>query len=260
MKLTPAASILTTTWPGSGTGSGAGIASAATGKADIGASDAYLSSADVTAHPSLENIPLAVSAQQVSYNLPQVGGNLKLNATVLAQMYQGEITTWNDPAIRALNPGVTLPATRVVPLHRSDSSGDTFLFTSYLTRQDATWASAVGYNTTVAWPRVPAALAAKGNSGMVAACKASVGCVAYIGISYKSQTGKAGLGEAELANSVGGYELPTPGATRARDIRALLYWAITAGSSGKYLSQVNFEPLPAVAKSVSLALIAKIGG
>jgi len=289
----------------SGTGSGVGITSAATGKADIGASDAYLSSADVAAHPSLENIPLAISAQQVNYNLPRVAGNLKLNGTVLAQMYQGKITTWNNPAIRALNPGVALPATRVVPLHRSDSSGDTFLFTSYLTRQDATWASAVGYNTAVAWPRVPAALAAKGNSGMVAACKASVGCVAYIGISYKSQTSKAGLGEAELANSVGGYELPTPGsiaaaassfplipqngaislinalapgaypiinyeyaivnstqsdATRARDIKALLYWAITVGSSGKYLSQVNFEPLPAIAQSVSMALIAKIGG
>jgi phosphate transport system substrate-binding protein len=287
-----------------GTGSGAGITSAATGKADIGASDAYLSSADVAAHPSLENIPLAVSAQQVSYNLPRVAGNLKLNGTVLAQMYQGEITTWNNPAIRALNPGVTLPDITVVPLHRSDSSGDTFLFTSYLTRQDPTWASAVGYNTTVAWPRVPAALAAKGNSGMVAACKASVGCIAYIGISYKSETRAAGLGEAALANSVGGYELPTPGsiaaaaasfplipengaislinavapgaypiinyeyaivnsrqpdATMARDIKALLYWAITVGGSGKYLSQVNFEPLPAVAQAVSRTLIAEIG-
>jgi len=191
------------------TGSGAGLAAAADGKADVGASDAYLSSANVAASPDLENIPLAISAQQVSYNLPGLKASLRLSGAVLAQMYQGTITTWNDPAIARLNPGVTLPGTRVVPLHRSDSSGDTFLFTTYLSRQDPAWSGSVSYGTTVAWPAVPGALAAKGNTGMVKSCAAAPGCVAYIGISYESQTAAAGLGQAALLDDAGSYEQPT---------------------------------------------------
>ncbi|WP_300603736.1 phosphate ABC transporter substrate-binding protein PstS [Trebonia sp.] len=287
-----------------GTGSGTGISSAAGGTADIGASDAYLSPSDVSQYPTLLNIPLAISAQMVTYNLPGFTGTLKLNGTVLAEMYQGTITMWNDPAIAALNPGVTLPAMKIVPLHRSDSSGDTFLFTTYLSDQDSAWSSSVGYDTTVAWPSVAGELAFKGNSGMVAGCQDNPGCVAYIGISYKSKTTAAGLGEAEVANGAGQYELPTaatiaaaaasfssipasgaislidskasgaypiinyeyaivnstqPNATKAQDIKALLYWAITTGNSSKYLSQVNFQPLPSTALAVSEALLAKIG-
>jgi phosphate transport system substrate-binding protein len=194
-----------------GTGSGTGISSAAAGTADIGASDAYLSSADTTKYPNLENIPLAISAQQVNYNLPGLSASthLKLNGTILAEMYQGKITTWNNSAIAALNPGVTLPATKVVPLHRSDSSGDTFLFTTYLSKQDSSWSSSISYGTTVPWPTVASALAFKGNSGMVTGCKANPGCVAYIGISYLSKTTAAGLGQAALLNGSGGYILPS---------------------------------------------------
>jgi phosphate transport system substrate-binding protein len=287
-----------------GTGSGTGISSAAGGTADIGASDAYLSSADTSQYPTLENIPLAISAQMINYNLPGVKGNLKLNGTILAEMYTGKITMWNDPAIKALNPGVTLPADKVIPIHRSDGSGDTFLFTTYLSKQDSSWASSVGYDTTVAWPKVSTELAFKGNSGMVTGCQDNVGCIAYIGISYKSDTTKAGLGEAQVANGGGQYEMPTtstiaaaaasfatipangaislidssasgaypiinyeyaivntsqPNSTKAQDIKALLYWAITAGNSSKYLDQVNFQPLPQEAITASEALISKIG-
>jgi phosphate transport system substrate-binding protein len=193
-----------------GTGSGTGISAAAAGTVDIGASDAYLSSADTAKYPGLENIPLAISAQQVNYNLPGLSSSthLKLDGTVLAEMYQGKITTWNNSAIAALNPGVKLPAAKVVPIHRSDSSGDTFLFTTYLSKQDPGWASSVGYGTTVAWPPVSSALAFKGNSGMVTGCKDNPGCVAYIGISYLGKTQAAGLGEAQLKNGSGSYLLP----------------------------------------------------
>jgi phosphate transport system substrate-binding protein len=191
-----------------GTGSGTGISSAAAGTADIGASDAYLSSSNTSKYPTLMNIPLAISAQQVNYNLKGVK-NLKLNGTVLAGMYQGKIAFWDDAAVKALNPGVSLPHTKVVPLHRSDSSGDTFLFTSYLSKQDSSWANSIAFNTTVAWPSVSGELAFKGNSGMVTGCKANPGCVAYIGISYLSKTTAAGLGEAQVANGSGQYELPT---------------------------------------------------
>jgi len=194
------------------TGSGVGITAAASGTADIGASDAFLSSGNLVTHPDLLNIPLAISAQQVNYNVPGIrpGVHIRLNGTVLAGMYSGRIRTWNSPAITALNPGVPLPATRVVPLHRAESSGDTFLFSSYLATSNPAWNSAIGYGTTVAWPAAAGALAENGNSGMVSGCKATPGCVAYVGISYLSQALAAGLGEAQLANAAGEYELPTP--------------------------------------------------
>jgi phosphate transport system substrate-binding protein len=294
------------------TGSGAGIADASAGTVNLGASDAYLSSGDMVKNPALLNIPLAISAQQVNYNLPGLrsGAHLRLNGAVLAQMYQGRITTWNDPAVAALNPGLALPGTRVVPLHRSDSSGDTFLFTSYLSTHDPGWNSAIGYGTTVAWPSGAhpggsGSLGQHGNSGMVAGCQAMVGCVAYVGISYLSSALAAGLGEAQLANSAGQYVLPTPAtisaavatfvsstpvnetismvngpaaggypivnyeyaivsshqpdSAKARDIRAFLHWAITAGNSAQYLDQVRFQPLAGAVVALSDEQIAKVG-
>jgi len=194
------------------TGSGTGIKAASAGTASIGASDAYLSSGDLVKNPALLNIPLAVSAQQVNYNLPELppGVHIKLDGAVLAQMYAGTITTWNDPAIAALNRGVALPSLRVVPLHRSDGSGDTFLFTSYLSTHSAGWNRLIGYGTSVAWPAVPGAQAEQGNAGMVSGCQATPGCVAYVGISYLSRALADRLGEAQLANTLGQYELPTP--------------------------------------------------
>src|SRR5258708_22641593 len=112
------------------------------------------------------------------------GVHIRLNGAVLTGMYQGRIRTWNSPAITALNPGVTLPATKVVPLHRAESSGDTFLFSSYLATSNPAWNNAIGYGTTVAWPAAPGALPEKGNTGMVARCNATPRCVAYVRISY----------------------------------------------------------------------------
>jgi phosphate transport system substrate-binding protein len=195
-----------------GTGSGKGISEASAGTVNIGASDAYLSSGDLVQNPAMLNIPLAISAQQVNYHVPGLsqGVHLKLNGSVLAQMYEGKITSWNDPAIRRLNPGVSIPGIQVVPLHRSDTSGDTFLFSSYLSTQSSDWDSTFGYGTSVAWPAVPGSAAAKGNGGMVAACKNTVGCVAYIGISFQNAAQNDHLGEAQLANTLGQWELPTP--------------------------------------------------
>jgi phosphate transport system substrate-binding protein len=196
------------------TGSGIGIADAATGTVNIGASDAYLSSADTAKYPGLMNIALAISAQQINYNLPGIK-NLNLTGAVLAEIYSGKVTTWNDPAIKKLNPGVSLPSMKIVTLHRADSSGDTFLFTSYLSAQDPSVWSQSNVNTTVSWPNAPGALAETGNSGMVAGCAANKGCIAYIGISYLQKTQAAGLGEASLKNAAGQYVLPTPASISA---------------------------------------------
>jgi len=290
-----------------GTGSTAGITDASAGKVRIGASDAYLSSGDLVTNPSLLNVPLAISAQQVNYNVPGLaaGAHLKLNGAVLAQMYEGTITSWNDPAVRALNPGVSIPATRVVPVHRSDGSGDTFLFTSYLSTHSAAWDSAIGYGTSVAWPAAASGLAEHGNTGMVSGCKATPGCVAYVGIAYLSSALADGLGEAQLANNLGQYELPTPASIRAavasfvsstpdnetismvdgpasggypivnyeyaivsvrqpsaavaRDLKAFLHWAITAGNAAQFLNTVRFQPLPGPVVSLCDAQIARIG-
>jgi phosphate transport system substrate-binding protein len=219
-----------------GTGSGTGIKDASAGTVDIGASDAYLSSGDLVKNPALLNIPLAVAAQQVDYNLPELkaGVHLRLTGAVLAQMYQGTIRTWNNPAISKLNPGITLPPARVVPLHRSDSSGDTFLFTSYLSTHDPAWNRAIGYGTTVAWPAGPGRRGQHGNSGMVAGCQATPGCVAYVGISYLSAALADGLGEAQLANALGQYELPTPAS-----VSAAVAAFVSATPANETISMVN---------------------
>jgi phosphate transport system substrate-binding protein len=194
------------------TGSGEGIKEASDGKADIGASDAYLSSGDLVKNTTLLNIPLAISAQTVIYNVPGLpaGSHLKLNGTLLAEIYLGTVTMWDDPRIKALNSTEPLPTLRIVPVHRSDSSGDTFLFTSYLSTQDPNWSDKIGYGTTAAWPTgVTGAKAAKGSVDTMGTCESTPGCVAYNGISYLAQARHGGLGEAMLANSVGAYTLPT---------------------------------------------------
>jgi phosphate transport system substrate-binding protein len=102
-----------------------------------------------------------------------------------------------------------------VPLRRSDSSGDTFLFSSYLSAQDPAWSAAIGYGTTVAWPKLSGERAFKGNSAMVTGCQATPGCVAYVGITYLTSALAGGLGEAQLMNASGHFLLPAPAAIRA---------------------------------------------
>jgi phosphate transport system substrate-binding protein len=198
------------------TSSGKGIAAASAGTVDLGASDAYLSSGDLVKTPTLVNIPLVIAAQTVIYNLPDVSSSehVKLDGALLAGIYQGTITMWDDPRIAAINPHVTLPAIKIVPVYRSDSSGDTFLFTSYLSTgsqsaPDSQWNAAIGYGTTVAWPSVPGEVPEAGSVNVLHACESTPGCVAYNGISYLSQALAANLGEAELANYAGDFTLPT---------------------------------------------------
>ena len=195
------------------TGSGTGVSSAAAGTVNIGASDAYLSPAQVQQYPALENIPLAISAQQINYNVPGVTQHLKLDGPTISAIYQGQVTNWNDAKIAALNPGVTLPNLPIVTVHRSDSSGDTFLFTSFLAAADPSgWGQKVPPGTTVQWPSAPGAVAAQGNGGMVQACQHNPGCIAYIGVSYLTQAMQAGLGYAALKNKSNNFELPSQAA------------------------------------------------
>ena len=190
------------------TGSGTGIAQSVAGIAQIGASDAYLSDAMMKQHPTMLNIPLAISMQMVNYNLPGLNGrHLKLSGPVLAGIYQGRITKWNDPAIAAMNPGVKLPDHTIIPVHRSDGSGDTFIFTQYLAFSTPAWANSLGFGTTVSWPAVSGELGAVGNPGMVTALQDNPYSVAYIGTSYEHAIEKSHMGIAMLKNRAGNFVL-----------------------------------------------------
>ncbi len=193
------------------TGSGTGIAEAISGIAQIGASDAYMSDPQVRMHPGMLNIPLTISSQMINYNLPGLNRmHLKLSGPVLAAMYSGKIRYWDDAALRQLNPGVRLPHQPIVLIHRTDGSGDTFIFSQYLSFSTPSWNNSVGYGTTISWPAVQGGIGAEGNPGMVNACKGTPYSIAYIGISFQQAIRKAGLGEAMLRNRSGRFVLPEP--------------------------------------------------
>jgi phosphate transport system substrate-binding protein len=215
--------------------SGEGISSAAAGKADIGASDAFLSPATLATYSSLVNIPLAVAALMVVYNVPGISASthLRLDGTVLARIFSGKIGRWDDPAIGALNPGVNLSGTAIVPVHRADSSGSTFLFTSYLNAQDPSgWSSSL-IGTTVAWPRPPGALGATGSDGIISSVTSASGAIGYVGVSYLSQVRGANEGEAALGNTAGRFVLPS-----ARAIQAALS-SFTNAPASETISLIN---------------------
>jgi phosphate transport system substrate-binding protein len=192
------------------TGSGTGIAQAVAGIAQVGASDAYMSNALMRLHPDMLNIPLAISMQMVNYNVPGLNhDHLKLSGPVLADIYDGTIKMWNDHAIAEMNPGVKLPNHSIIPIHRSDGSGDTFIFTQYLAFSTPKWANSLSYGTTVSWPPVSGELGAVGNPGMVTALKDNAYSIAYIGTSYEDAIDKDGLGIASLKNRDGNFVLPT---------------------------------------------------
>jgi phosphate transport system substrate-binding protein len=192
------------------TGSGAGIGAAISDKVQIGASDAYMSDEQFEQHPGIVNIPVAISAQTVNYNIPGLSNaGLKLDGPTLAGIYTGKITTWDAPPIAALNPGVQLPHQAIVPIRRSDASGDTFIFTQFLDFSTQTWEDKIGYGTSVNWPDVAGEKTAAGNDDMVKTAAATPYSVAYIGISFHDAIAKAGLGTAQLKNENGKFLLPT---------------------------------------------------
>jgi phosphate transport system substrate-binding protein len=122
------------------TNSGAGVDQAISGAVQIGASDAYMSDDEARAHPLIIDVPMAISAQTVNYNVPGLNEkNLRLSGPILAGIYTGKVRAWDDPRIAALNPGVNLPHNDIAPIHRADPSGDTFVFTQYLTFSTDMW-------------------------------------------------------------------------------------------------------------------------
>jgi phosphate transport system substrate-binding protein len=182
-------------------GSGAGIAQITARTVDFGASDAPLTPQQAAACNGCVQVPWALSATGLGFNVPGVK-KLNLSGPILAGIYFGKVTNWNDPKIKKINPKAKLPNLAITPVFRSDGSGDTYTFTNYLSKISPAWRNEVGYATTVGWK---AGVGAKGNSGITATVVKTPGAIGYISASYLIA---AGLGAVAVQNKAGNYELP----------------------------------------------------
>jgi phosphate transport system substrate-binding protein len=190
-----------------GTGSGAGIAGVTDGTLDFGGSDSATDDEELAAaekkNGTVLNIPMFFGAVTASYNLEGVETGLKLDGETLADIYLGKIKTWNDPAIAGLNDGVTLPDEKITVVHRSDESGTTKAFLSYLGAYSKEWEDGPGVDKSVKWPT---GTGAKGNDGVAAAIKQTPGAIGYVEQAYALQND---FTYAALKNRAGNFVDPT---------------------------------------------------
>ena len=194
-------------------GSGGGIKQWQQNTVDFGASDAFLADSDIAAAASNGQpveIPVTFGAVVVAYNLKGLSAPLKLDAATIAGIFDGKITSWNDSAIAALNPGVNLPSTDVSVVHRSDGSGTTSIFTTYLTKASPDWVNAIGAGDatksagkTVDWPT---GLGASGNEGVTQGINQTDGGVGYIELAYALQNH---IPFADVQNKSGNFITPS---------------------------------------------------
>jgi phosphate transport system substrate-binding protein len=187
-------------------GSGAGINDLLQQIVDFGATDAPMSDAQLAKSPNgpILHIPVTLGATAIVYNLPGIdSGKIQLTGPIIANMYLGKITSWNDPAIKQINPNVTLPNKNITIVHRSDGSGTTGIFTHYLAAVSPDWQSKVGAATTVNWPT---GVGGKGSAGVAAAVKATVGSIGYVELAYATSNN---IPFALVQNKNGKYVAPS---------------------------------------------------
>ena len=166
-------------------GSGGGIRQVSEGTVDFGATDGPMNDDQIkSAKVKTMHIPTVLGAVVPIYNIPGVNKELNFSGDVIADIYLGKITTWNDPRIVKENPGVNLPANAILPVYRSDGSGTTYIFTDYLSKVSSDWASKVGKNTSVKWPTGIGQKGSEGISGMVRQSPNSFG---YVELIYAAQ-------------------------------------------------------------------------
>jgi phosphate transport system substrate-binding protein len=192
-------------------GSGGGIKNLLNQTVDFGASDAPMKDEALASAPGkILHLPIVAGGVAVIYNLP---GNpkLKLDGDTLAGIYLGNITQWNDPKIAALNPGVALPDAAVIPVHRADGSGTSYIFTDYLSSVNPAWADSIGKGSSVKWP-AGVGLAAKGSEGVAGQVKQLPGGIGYAELAYANQNQ---MPYADMKNSAGNYISPAPDSVSA---------------------------------------------
>lgn len=184
-------------------GSGGGIAQIKAGTVDFGASDKPLAPTEL-AQAGLAQFPVVIGSILPVVNIPGIeAGKLRFTGQLLAQIYLGEITKWNDPRIAAMNHGVALPNLQITVVHRSDGSGTTFNWTHYLSQVSPTWKGKVGEGTAVQWP---AGLGGKGNEGVASFVKQTLGSIGYIEYAYVIQNHMAW---GAVQNSTGRFVSPS---------------------------------------------------
>ncbi|HLW46854.1 MAG TPA: phosphate ABC transporter substrate-binding protein PstS [bacterium] len=191
-------------------GSGGGIEQVRKGTVDFGASDAPLSDQQLKEMGQpIVLIPTVAGAIAMSYNLPNIGTGLRLTPQNIVALYMGRIAKWNDPKLAADNPALKLPDLPVTIAHRSDGSGTTFHFTSFLSAVSPEWESKVGHGTSVEWP---VGIGGKGNEGVAGAVKQTPGGIGYVELAYVKQNN---LTYAVVKNRDGHWVAPSLGATTA---------------------------------------------
>ncbi len=186
-------------------GSGAGIARMLDGSADFGATEAPMSDADVAAAalPVLQ-VPTVLGAVAVTYNLPELSRPLNVSGEILAGIFLGQITRWNDPPLQALNPGAALPSLDIRVVHREDASGTSFVFSDYLATISREWSAGPGRGKTVVWP---VGVGGRGNEGVAGEVKQTHGAVGYVEVLYARQNH---LPVAHVRNRAGRFVSPMP--------------------------------------------------
>jgi phosphate transport system substrate-binding protein len=209
-------------------GSGGGIKQIEAKTVDFGASDKPLKPADLQA-AGLFQFPTVIGGVVPVMNLPGIQpGQLKLNGQVLGDIYLGAIKVWNDPKIAALNPGLKLPGLPITVVHRADGSGTSFIYTSYLSAKNATWATKVGASDSVDWPT---GLGGKGNDGVAAFTKQTIGSIGYVEYAYAKQNH---MTYALMQNKAGAFVPPT-----AEAFGAAAAYADWTKAPGNYLLLID---------------------
>jgi phosphate transport system substrate-binding protein len=279
----------------SGVGSGAGIAAITARTVDFGASDAPLTADQFTACKGCVQIPWALSATAIIYNLDGAKNLLHMNGSTLVKIFSGQITDWNDPAIAALNKGVNLPSTKIATVHRSDNSGTTYNFTDFLSSSSSAWKSQFGKGVAVNWPN---GTGGRGSAGVAATVSQTPGSIGYVDVAYalknhlkffamQNRSGKyatpglkgilaaatsdqkpdASTNELSIVNPPKKFALAYPISTytyvivptqspKAAELRKFLFWAVTKGQS--FGPKLLFQPIPKPVLVVAEKTIAKI--
>lgn len=182
-------------------GSGGGVRQIQEQTVDFGATDGPMSDEEISRAKGgpIMHFPTVLGADVMGYNLPEVQQRLKLTGEAVAEIYLGKITKWNDPRIAATNPGVKLPASDILVVHRSDGSGTTYVFTDYLSTISSEWKRVAGRGKEVKWPT---GIGAKGNEGVAGQVKQTPGSIGYMELAYAKQNN---LAHALVRNAAGNF-------------------------------------------------------
>jgi phosphate transport system substrate-binding protein len=263
-------------------GSGGGIQAISNRSVDFGASDAPLTPDQFSACNGCVQIPWALAGTSIPYNVSGLTRPLRLTGTVIAKIYMGQITNWNDPAIKALNPGQNLPDLKITPVYRTGNSGTTYNFTDYLSSVNPQWKSSLGAGQSVNWP---AGIGANGSAGVSGVVSNTPGAICYVDTAFaisnhlhfaaiKNAAGKfvypsirniaaaaanvkqvPANGELHIVNppkafptaypiSTFTYVLLPTKSSNATALRRMVFWALTQGQAAKYTAKLWFAPIP----------------